>query len=191
MPARIAWLDLETEGSDEHRHAVLEVGVVITDFALEEVERYHALVRPDPDWMPARVADPVVAAMHRSSGLFDDVTAHGRDPAQVDVELARWLKTHAHQGQVALAGSGTSHFDSRFLRRHLPRTRKRLTYWSYDVGAVRRFLRDLAAWDPPGPAPADLPHRALPDAERALDEARGYRDLLRARPQLAPDLLPL
>jgi oligoribonuclease (3'-5' exoribonuclease) len=41
---------------------------------------------------------------------------------------------------LILAGSGVSHFDNRFIKVQLPVSSKCLTFWSWDIGAVRRFL---------------------------------------------------
>lgn len=183
----IAWIDLETTSSDEHDGSLLEVGAIITDPHLRELTRVSTLVSPAPghlDTMPE-----VVRTMHTESGLLDDLEAaepHERPhPTHVDSMTRNLLDTHAIRGQVILAGSGVGHFDSRWIRRHLPRSSSRLTYWALDVGVVRRFLERI---DPDlvlHQYPVDgKPHRALADAELHLAEWRAYRDAMR---EAAPD----
>lgn len=175
-PAFVAWLDLETAGTDEH-DPILEVGVV--------------LCRNEPDmpivseraWVPRMgeaelavvraSAPPVVADMHDHNGPWRDLGAAVHDDTapdlgMVDYRCSEWLRSTCGSSHVALAGSGVSHFDRRFIRAQMPRTDRRLTHWAYDVGVVRRLL-ELANPDAVRP---------LPDggkAHRALDDARDHR----------------
>lgn len=194
-PRRLAWLDIETTGQPEPwEGSLLEVGIFVTeaDPLLTPVKDATAAWLVDPE--PAHVATmpDIVRKMHTTSGLLDEIDQHraayaaGRypdalvdPPFTVDLNVARFLDDHAHpddNGKVALAGSGVSHYDARWLRWHLPSTASRLTYWAIDVGVVRRFLRLL------GVAPADRSkakaHRALEDAIDHACEARIYLDLL-------------
>jgi len=182
-PHPIAVVDLETTGLDEHAGAVLEVGCVLLDsHTLATVSEYSALV--DAPAIAVATMDDVVREMHRTSGLLDELDyrrAHylsGRDPDSVvdpidvvDRSFARVLDAHASGGRCVLAGSGVSHFDGRWLREHLPRSTKLLTYWSYDVGVLRRVLRDIVHVEPP-----DLSDRKT---HRALDDARVHAEELR------------
>ena len=94
-----------------------------------------------------------------------------------------WLGTHqAFRGVLPLAGSGVSHFDRRFIRRYWPSLDRKLAYAMFDVGVVRRFLRE---WGlgllPPEYAETRAPtigHRALSDAEDHRQEAIKLRDWL-------------
>lgn len=187
-PMNICWLDLETTGSDEHTGSIVEVGAIITDQDLREIEAISLLVQPDPEHVDAM--PEVVRRMHEASGLLDAMDAN--EQARIDGEeagdnplvdadrlLARFLDRHAVDGRVILAGSGVSHFDHRWIRLHLPRSAKRLTYWSYDVGNVRRFLgsidKDLLRPTPEG----GKAHRGIADAQDHLDEWRFYRQMIR------------
>jgi oligoribonuclease len=182
----ICWLDLETTG---HEHellgSILEVGVIITDPRLDELAVAEWLVEPAPghlDTMP----NPVWK-MHTENGLLDRL-AYGATPVPaVDVELAALLDRYG-PGKLALAGSGVGHYDSRWLRHHMPMASARLTYWTYDVGVIRRFVTNLlgGTWDE-GPGTPELladsppggkPHRALADARLHLNEMRHYRHAL-------------
>lgn len=182
----IAWLDLETSHSDERYGSVLEIGVVVTDSRLDVLDEWSALLSPRGGVGEFDVIPQQIHEMHRVSGLLADLygaletldpengppTAH-----QADVALSSWLDPYTSQGAMALGGSGVGHFDRRWLRRHLPATEARFHYWVYDVGVVRRFLRDFV--DPAIIAdPRTKAHRALPDARAHLDEWRFYSRLL-------------
>ena len=173
----LAVIDLETTGTDENAGSILEVGVIIAGPDLVLLDAASWLVHPNPDDL-ANMA-PKVVEMHRTSQLLADLEA-GDDVhllEDVDLWLSALLDKFTVDGRIALAGSGVGHFDSRWLRRHLPHASKRLTYWAYDVGVVRRFLRDLCGWDIE-PLNDAKPHRALDDAVLHLAEMRTYRDVL-------------
>lgn len=186
----IAWLDFETTGSDERDGSLLEVGVIVTTPALSELSRRSWLVEPDLDHVATMAK--VVRDMHTRNGLLDEIDRKradylaGRDatpgvltPAEVDAKLAAWLAYWTVRGRVILAGSGVGHFDSRWLRLHLPKSAKAFTYWPLDVGVVRRFLI-TAGVTPHRPAEPDTKaHRALDDAEDHLAEARHYLAMFR------------
>ena len=177
-----AWIDLETTGTDETDGSVLEVGLVVATAGGTVLDFDEWLVAPDPTHLAA--LDPVVYEMHRTSGLLaeiEDVERSGGLPpvATVDAEVAAVLDRWTVNGRIILAGSGVAHFDARWIRRHLPSTARRLTYWTWDVGVVRRFLAtvDLALVVPP----PDKAHRGLADARDHLAEWRHYRDLIREK----------
>lgn len=181
-----AFIDLETTDANEREGSILEVGCVVADPNLVELDAFDTLVEP----LAAHVTTMplVVVEMHRSSGLLAEMEAqdlredagHERDdlhPRDVDLLLERFLAPYCVKGRVILAGSGVGHFDSRWLRLHLPRSSRLLTYWTHDVGVIRR---ELATTGIPLPDAPEKPHRALADARLHLEEARLYRHLLRS-----------
>lgn len=173
----VAWIDLETTGLDEQDGSILEVGVVVADPDGRTLTEAAWLVSPLPHHL--RELPPEVYEMHRTSGLLADLEAAPALPLPGDVDLAvaALLDRHTVDGRIILAGSGVSHFDVRWIARHLPATCYRLTYWTYDVGVIRRLLATI---DPDLPRPANpKAHRALPDARDHRDEWHHYRTLLR------------
>lgn len=185
----LAFIDLETTGTDETNGSILEIGAIVTDEELQPLASWETLVDPQM----AHVADmaPVVREMHTASGLLDQLdriapelvanTAPDgiRYLPDADYRLAELLRPFTIRGQIVLAGSGVGHFDARWIARHLPRTSKLLTFWTIDVGVVRRFLSMLADVDIPT-LNDRKPHRALDDVRLHLAEATVYRDALRA-----------
>lgn len=176
----IAWLDLETTHLDERVGCIVEVGVIVTDERLDPLTTYETLVAPIGE-RASLTMDHEVRAIHERSGLLGDLQNAGglgwlRTITDVEQEVCDLLDAWrtAEQPRLALAGSGVSHFDRRWLRAHMPRVERRMTYWSLDVGVVRRFVAQV---DPAlvRPTPAGKAHRALADARDALDEWRYYR----------------
>jgi oligoribonuclease len=197
-PTCVAWLDLETTDTDEKvaHAAVLELGLVITDFDLDPIMSTQAVINPglddllhrEPDEVLATIYElmnPYVQQLHDQNGLWDEVKKSDLSITALDEALLGVYQDVGDGNLVALAGSGVSHFDGRWLKKFLPRSSSLFTHYSYDVGTVRRFLRDLCGADvtpadPSGASSGDAKaHRALADAWAHLNEARAYRDALR------------
>lgn len=178
---KLAVIDLETTATDEHDGSIIEVGAIVLDERnLQPLGSWEAVVRPlaehrDPGQWPN-----IIRRMHADSGLLDLI---GSDDALrldlADERLATWLTgfRDSSDEKLALAGSGVGHFDSRWLKRWMPQTSGLLTYWTYDVGVIRRFCRDLCGIPDPHLV-EHKPHRALADAWLHAQELIAWRDLL-------------
>lgn len=202
-PTRIAWLDLETTSLDPEAGEILEIGIVLTDLALNEIAESSWLVRPKQ--LDMLTIHPTVREMHTKNGLFEEVLALPLYDPGMDYEgytdivardkhIGDWLRAEIprlQRGDLALGGSGVSHFDVRWLKRHLPGTAAMFYRSTFDVGVIRRFVDDVANCPElrPPAVTRDLNHRALDDARNHLAEARHYVDILRAA--AAPSHSPL
>lgn len=179
MTTHVAWIDLETTGTDEDRDPILEVGLIVTDMKFRKLRTMSWVIRPDGlDALQAN-ADPYVQKMHKDNGLWEACAQLGRLLDEVDLEVANFLVS-VGSGPFALAGSGVAHFDRRFIAAQMPLLDKRLTYWSLDVGVVRRFLTSAGRPDlvPEAGKGANKPHRALDDIELHLIEGQHYLRVL-------------
>lgn len=175
----LAWLDLETTGTDEHDDCIIEIGVVLTDAECNEVSTFTTPVWLDDAATWRAKAAPEVQRMHDANGLWADLE-YGSPIEVVDDLAATWLISAAgSKAHVGLAGSGVAHFDRRFLAVQMPKLARRFTYWALDVGVVRRAFT-FAGRDDLIPSTGDgttKTHRALDDARQHLAEFRCYRDL--------------
>lgn len=182
----LAWVDLETTGTDENRDPIIEVGFVLTDIDLQPVHTYSAVVQPRvPLSTLMTEMPPVVREMHEANGLLDALRADEGVPLDmverdlIDIFKRENIDKHA----ILLAGSGVGHFDLRFIRRQMPEFAKWLAYAVIDIGVIRRFLRDVCDNADAVPASGDAAtktHRALDDVYQHLNEARHYRTMLSA-----------
>lgn len=175
----LLWLDLETDGADERLNNILEVGAILTptsgDTVLEEIE---CVVSPQNlgafDSMPS-----VVREMHLKNGLLSEL-AHGAPHGRIDAEqrLVALLRDHGvRPHRIAMAGSGVSHFDARFIKQQMPTLWRYFKYWQLDMGHIRRFL-DFSGFGyvlRPDDNFDDKEHRALADARLHLAEYRHYQ----------------
>lgn len=182
MSQFVAWLDLETAGTNERRDPIIEIGVALCADEPDQpiVDRWQVVVDPgETFWQlfPGNVDDFVVE-MHDTNGLWDEVRDGGLNIGTADRRLAEWLKGHAGTRRVVLAGSGVSHFDRRFITAQMPLSDQRFTFWSYDVGSVRRMLgRTAPSIVRPQPTGGKA-HRALTDALDHREEWLAYEAAL-------------
>lgn len=198
----ILWLDTETTGSDDDTN-IIEIGLILTDRELNEIAATEYLCQNGMSEIKLHQIDPTVVEMHAKNGLWRDLLdtfRPGRPPRlqnhdTLDRTVLAWLANMFEQhtpdlgatprinlyGPTPYAGSGVGHFDSHLIRRNLPKFAAQLTYWPYDVGPLRRFIR-LAGFEnliPKSAEPGDKPHRALADTRLHLAEAKHYMKLFR------------
>lgn len=175
----IIWIDLETTGSSNDAD-IIEFGAVLTDGSpeLKQLGEYSATLATDKEYEA-----PVVVEMHERSGL----TKALEKPdfllvSSLEQSVLRWINDTVgfSNEHMPWGGSGVGHFDSKFIRRDMPYLSKRLTYWVYDVGVLRRMLRLAGvSFDSPSGDSTTKTHRALEDAKLHAQEARDYIKLLK------------
>ena len=151
--------------------------MVLTDRHLRELASFSRTFHTD---IPAEHLDPKVLEMHTANDLWATVQLVRDKAHHLDLEMRRKLDQMVPGTQhIPLAGSGVQHFDRDFIVRDWPLFNQRLTYWSLDIGVVRRFSElagVLYAYE------GDRRHRALPDAYSALEQARHYVQVLGREP---------
>lgn len=179
MPPRddiILWLDLETTGSGDDA-LVLEVGMALTGPGpkFETLDTFMEVLR-HPE-LPTMV--PVVQKMHEDNGLLRDIEVVGKTPDDAAKRMAQYIGDWfgISPQHVVLAGSGVGHFDRKFIRRDWPWLDKRLAYYTYDVGVLRRFCRMVGI--EAGIDQSLTPHRALADVDQHIREARRLLEMIR------------
>lgn len=184
LPRHICWIDLETTSLDPATTTVLEVFVEITDWDLNPVFVRHGIAS-----MQRIVADPFVIDMHKRSGLAEACFNEPKADSIVYAMRDLYGALGRIGEQVPLAGSGVAHFDRLVLAAQYPFIAKHLTYWSLDLGPIRRLAEgtgfaDLAlAADPDG-----IAHRAEADVRRAQAEFSWWRTVFSAAACTPPKL---
>lgn len=177
---RILWLDLETTGLDHDTLRVLEVGWTVTDLELIQDPTFDHIatmvVRPH-NYHPG-LMDDFVRDMHTRNGLLEVVAASNNTADDADNLIVRTMREIEKHYNVpiewALGGTGVATFDKRIIGKWFPGVHSRLAYWTYDIGVVRRFMRDVFGV-------ADNPefksdnHRVAGDVALALAEAQWWR----------------
>lgn len=176
---RLVVVDLETTGLDEMEHALLEVGAVLLDEQLCPQAEFSRTVFP-VEWAEW---EPQAQKMHDANGLSAEAALSPLSPSDVDLLAWDWLDRQRREcgnpdESFVLAGSGVSHFDRRWMKRDLPRFESLFTYWSIDIGHLRRFATRVVGMDDPVPVTEKKPHRALDDALLHVQELQGWAEVL-------------
>lgn len=181
MSRFLLWLDIETTGLEiEKDHEILELAAVPTNLELEyELKEqpdgtrgWHYLVATSVD--PGPLADPAVATMHASNGLWSDLNNSGAPIWWIDQHLSTRIEEWTLGEKFWLAGSGVAQFDIHWVRHFMPRTSLLMDYRTIDVGQMDRFLKHVVQVDDTGRS-TEKPHRAMPDVEEALTFARDLK----------------
>lgn len=172
----LVFCDCEATGLDEGRDHLLEIALVAVELpTFRVVATYDSVIVP-PQWptvkrnLPERVRD-----MHEASGLLaslgDAWGAGKRDYAAVEAEALAFVRQHSPHTptwKTPLAGANPD-FDRRFLRKRMPRLHEAFHYRNFDVRSITQ-LQDWVF----GAAHVESPHRALPDALKAVADVREF-----------------
>lgn len=166
------FIDLETLGTDVNYHPPIEIGVAILRRSTLEVAYGQSFVIHLEEGMDM---PQVVRDMHTKNGLLEDCYKSILTIEDADLFLSKMLDGLMDGKHIPFAGSGVLHFDRKFIDRWMPLTSKRITYWAYDVGVVRRFSQ----WAGGKVLDGTKSHRALDDALWHAQEAAFYMQLLK------------
>jgi oligoribonuclease len=176
----LVFCDCETSGLNEGKDVILEIALVAVKLpTFEEVAAVASPVLP-PQWPTVkRNMHEKVLAMHTESGLvavLDQLYQQSTAPNAEVVEMALrgWMNEWSPatlEFRTPLAGANPD-FDRRFLVRHMPELLKKFHYRNYDV----RSITQLQEWVF-GIPHTDSPHRALPDARKAIKDVREFLGL--------------
>lgn len=185
----LAFTDLETNHREPDKGSILEVGMVITDTALNVLGFYQQNVYPlfrDQRWNPETqkfdftFEDDDVLKMHTKNGLIAEIeteyeagTARRRYEAEIDA--VAWLESFGPQ-QLRIVGNSVW-FDLVWIRKHMPLLGARFHRQIIDITSLNKtaeiFAPSLFAGRPKdGPGK----HRALNDCKDSLRTLTYYRD---------------
>lgn len=190
---RMLWIDLETTGDDPVEDVILEVGWMLTDYYdFDQVlcdGNGWVVFQPFP--YKQKITVPAVWEMHLNSGLMDDLDnadVPKMSLIAVEAEIVMALDEFGTDDTTwVIAGSGVSQLDAHFIRRHMPLLFARLAYFYFDIGQVRRFLRDMLNFKMSPEAAEhyrlarEIGHRAWDDIKAHHIEAILIRDELRSQ----------
>ena len=169
----LVWIDCEMTGLDIAIDELVEVAVVITDYDLVAVDPGFSIVIK-PDQAAFDNMGDFVTAMHRESGLLDEIAA-GVSLADAEYAVNEYILKYVPAPQSAPLAGNTIGTDRTFLAKYMPRVDSHLHYRSIDVSSIKELSR---RWFPRVyfNAPAkDGGHRALADIRESIRELDYYR----------------
>lgn len=187
----LLWIDCETTGFREEAGSLLEVGLILTGWDLEEVASWSRIVA---FWGPV---DAEIARMHGPTGsrlltpdpdgkkwytgTACDCCGWTYTEGVVAESAALWITKQC--GSLApIWGGRNTHFDRRWLRHHMPALDAAVLHRSFDETTARLMLEAWGGVRLPKDPAGGTRHRALDDLRQSLAVARRLRSfVLRAR----------
>ncbi len=169
----LVWIDCEMTGLDVSIDELVEVAVVITDYDLVAVDPgFQVVIKPDQAALDNM--GEFVTAMHRESGLLDEIP-NGRSLADAEFAVNEYILGFVPTPQSAPLAGNTIGTDRAFLAKYMPRVDAHLHYRNIDVSSIKELSR---RWFPRVyfNAPVkDGGHRALADIRESIRELAYYR----------------
>lgn len=171
-PQKLLWLDMEMTGLDVEKEVPIEVAAIVTDWKFSVLAEYHAVVKQPEKYLAAM--DDWNKKHHGASGLLALIPG-GKEPGDVDRELAGLIGEHFGSERAILAGNSISQ-DRLFIRKYMPLTEKALHYRMLDVTSFKVVFNGLY----------DLKfkkndvHRAVDDIRESIEELKFYLSHIRA-----------
>ena len=167
------WIDCEMTGLDVGVDELVEVAVVVTDFDLVPVDDgFTVVIKPDQSALDNM--GEFVTAMHRESGLLDEIP-NGVSLAEAEYEVVEYILKHVPAGQQAPLAGNSIGTDRTFLAKYMPRVDGHLHYRNIDVSSIKELCR---RWFPRiyfNSPPKNGGHRALADILESIRELDFYR----------------
>jgi oligoribonuclease len=170
----LVWIDCEMTGLDLKSDRLIEIAALVTDADLNVIgEGVDVVIHADDAALDGMV--DVVAKMHRSSGLTEEVRASTIDVATAEAMVMDYIRSHVPQAKTAPLAGNSIATDRGFLTRDMPTLDDYLHYRMIDVSSIKELCR---RWYPKiyyGQPEKGLAHRALADIQESIRELRYYR----------------
>ena len=170
----LVWIDCEMTGLDLGSDRLIEIAALVTDADLNVLgDGVDVVIHTDDAALNGMV--DVVARMHRSSGLTEEVRASTIDVATAESLVLDYIRQFVPQAKTAPLAGNSIATDRGFLARDMPALDDYLHYRMIDVSSIKELCR---RWYPKiyfGQPEKGLAHRALADIEESIRELRYYR----------------
>ena len=166
--ATLLWVDLEMTGLDPTKDKILEVAAIATDFKLNPLASYEAVIKVDEELIKNRMVGPFWEKNRASRDALIAQNQTGRACRTVERELIDFLKQN-FKSPIYLSGNSV-HQDRKFIEREMPELNKMLHYRMLDVSAWKIYFENALHKKFTKPEA----HRAMSDIEGSIDELKWY-----------------
>lgn len=171
--AKLLWIDLEMTGLSPEEDRIIEAAAIATDFELNEIATFEAVVKVPEELMKKRMVGEFWEKNAESRDALMAQNASGKESAEVEKELLKFVKKHFGD-EVYLAGNSI-HQDRKFIDKEWPKLSAKLHYRMLDVSAWKVYFENALGKKF---VKRDL-HRALDDINGSIEELKWYTTFLK------------
>jgi oligoribonuclease len=172
--ANLLWMDLEMTGLDPVKDKIMEVAVIATDWRLNEVAKYEAVVKVGSRLVTRRMTGDF---WEKNKAVKDTLVKQnlekGRSGREIEDELIKFVKDN-FKGEIYLAGNSI-HQDRKFIDNEWKRLSKMLHYRMLDVSAWKVWFENARGKKFTKPES----HRAMDDIGGSIEELKWYLTFLK------------
>lgn len=171
------FLDLETLGLNPKTDKILEVGILVLDDNLEELDSFRQVVHFNPyiNGEPNPDINDFVFKMHKASKLWEATMNSYLDATRVETMAIQFMRRYPDQ---EMCGSTIS-FDRAFLSEQMPALNDMFHYRNLDVSSFRVLFGKLGMMTPD----KKEAHRSLADCRESVDNLKFYMQELGLKAQ--------
>ena len=171
--AKLLWIDLEMTGLSPEKDRIIEAAAIATDFELNEIATFEAVVKVPEELMKERMVGEFWEKNAESRDALMAQNASGKDSETVEKELLKFVKKHFGD-EVYLAGNSI-HQDRKFIDKEWPKLSAKLHYRMLDVSAWKVYFENALGKKF---IKRDM-HRALDDINGSIEELKWYTTFLK------------
>lgn len=158
--ATLLWIDLEMTGLSPEDDRILEVAAIATDWDMNEIDTFTAVVKVDEKLIRERMVGEFWEKNKESYDALVSQNKNGKPAAEVEKELLKFVEKNF--GETVYLAGNSIHQDQKFIEREWPKLNAKLHYRQLDVSAWKIYFENAL-------------HRKFmkPENHRALDDIRG------------------
>ena len=164
--ADLLWVDLEMTGLSPTEDRILEVAAIATDWEMNEIATYTAVVKVDDALIKKRMVGEFWEKNKASYDALVAQNADGRPSAEVEQDLLKFVEENF--GDTVYLAGNSIHQDRRFIENEWPELNAKLHYRMLDVSAWKIYFENARG-----------DRFIKPDNHRALDDIRGSMEELK------------
>ena len=164
--ASLLWVDLEMTGLSPAEDRILEVAAIATDWEMNEIGTYTAVVKVDDALIKERMVGEFWEKNKASYDALVAQNADGRPSKEVEKDLLKFVEENF--GDTVYLAGNSIHQDRRFIENEWPELNAKLHYRMLDVSAWKIYFENARG-----------DRFIKPDNHRALDDIRGSMEELK------------